>query len=161
MLSSGGRTSTTDRSDVDLYVRTEDVDGLYQQLKDRVEIREGLNNTFYGTREFIIRDANGFWITRRTLAERATFRESWQVLPPALAAVTTTGASSSGSTLLSTFYFLLFTFYLRASPSASSHGAARRRRARIRSVRTEKRTPGLRLPAPTNPRRRCCASSAP
>src|SRR5262249_51040544 len=39
------------------------VDDLYQSLKDRVEVVEGLHNTFYGMREFIIRDLNRFWIT--------------------------------------------------------------------------------------------------
>ena len=29
----------------------------------RVEIREGVHDAFYGMREFIIRDVNGFWIT--------------------------------------------------------------------------------------------------
>jgi hypothetical protein len=32
-------------------------------LRERVEIREGLHDTFYGMREFIIRDINGFWMT--------------------------------------------------------------------------------------------------
>jgi uncharacterized glyoxalase superfamily protein PhnB len=63
MLTDGGRVSTEDRREVDLYIRTDDVEGLYRQLKDRIEIRLGLNDTFYGTREFIVRDLNGFWVT--------------------------------------------------------------------------------------------------
>src|SRR5215471_615438 len=63
MLSSGGRASGEDRREVDLYVRTDEVDRLYERLRDRVQIRVGLNETFYGTREFIIRDLNGFWLT--------------------------------------------------------------------------------------------------
>ncbi|MCG3143172.1 MAG: hypothetical protein HONDAALG_00493 [Gammaproteobacteria bacterium] len=63
MFSAGGRPSAQDRREVDLYVHTENVDELFQRLKDRVETREGLHNTFYGMREFIIRDLNGFWIT--------------------------------------------------------------------------------------------------
>ena len=63
MLNAGGRPSTHDRREVDLYVHTHDVDDLYQRLKDRVEIVEGLHDTFYGMREFIIRDLNRFWIT--------------------------------------------------------------------------------------------------
>ncbi len=63
MLSAGGRSSTEDRREVDLYVRTNDVGGLFRCLKDRVEVREDLHDTFYGTREFIIRDLNGFWLT--------------------------------------------------------------------------------------------------
>ncbi len=62
-LNAGGRSSTEDRREIDLYVRTEDVDGLYDQLKGKVEIRQGLENTFYGAREFIVRDLNGFWVT--------------------------------------------------------------------------------------------------
>ena len=63
MLNAGGCASTEDRREVDLYVRTEDVERLYRQLKDQIEIRVALNDTFYGTREFIARDLNGFWIT--------------------------------------------------------------------------------------------------
>ena len=32
-------------------------------LVGRVRIVEDLQDTFYGVREFIIRDLNGFWIT--------------------------------------------------------------------------------------------------
>jgi len=63
MLTEGGRASSEERREVDLYIRTDDVDRLFAQLKDRIEVRIGLNDTFYGTREFIIRDLNGFWIT--------------------------------------------------------------------------------------------------
>ncbi len=49
--------------EVDLYTYTDDVDGLYERLKDRVEVVEGLHDTFYGMREFIIRDLHRFWIT--------------------------------------------------------------------------------------------------
>ena len=63
MLTEGGRTSSEDRREVDLYIRVDDVEGLFRQLKDRIEVRVGLSDTFYGTREFILRDLNGFWIT--------------------------------------------------------------------------------------------------
>lgn len=63
MLNAGGRLSAEDRRDVDLYVRTDDVEGLYERLKDHVDVRLGLMNTFYGTREFVIRDPNRFWLT--------------------------------------------------------------------------------------------------
>ena len=63
MLNAGGRLSHEDRREVDLYVRTDDVVRLHERLKDRVQIRVGLNETFYGTREFIVRDLNGFWLT--------------------------------------------------------------------------------------------------
>lgn len=63
MFSSGGRLSAHHRREVDLYAYTEDVDDLFDRLKDRVEIVEGPHDMFYGMREVIIRDLNGFWIT--------------------------------------------------------------------------------------------------
>jgi hypothetical protein len=39
------------------------VDQLYQRLKGQVEVVEAPHDTFYGMREFIIRDINRFWIT--------------------------------------------------------------------------------------------------
>src|SRR6059058_5416480 len=52
MLSAGGRSSTEHRREVDLYTYVDDVDALFDRLKDRVEIVAGLNDTFYGMREF-------------------------------------------------------------------------------------------------------------
>ena len=63
MFNSGGRPSTQHRREVDLYVYTDQVDDLHQRLKDRVEVVKGLHDTFYGAREFIIRDLNRFWMT--------------------------------------------------------------------------------------------------
>ena len=63
MFSSGGRLSSDHRREVDLYVYTDDVDNLFEQIKERVEIVEGPHNMFYGMREIIVRDVNGFWIT--------------------------------------------------------------------------------------------------
>ena len=63
MLDVGGKPSSAERREVDLYVTTDAVDDLHQRLKDRVEVVEGLHDTFYGMREFIIRDVNRFWIT--------------------------------------------------------------------------------------------------
>jgi len=63
MFSSGGQTSMSRRREVDLYVYANDVDDLHDRLKDRVEVVEELHDTFYGMREFIIRDLNRFWIT--------------------------------------------------------------------------------------------------
>ena len=62
-FSQGGETSTKRRREVDLYAYTDDVDAVYAELKDRVDVIEGPHNTFYGMREVIIRDLNGFWIT--------------------------------------------------------------------------------------------------
>lgn len=63
MFNSGGRPSKQHRREVDLYVYSDNVDGLYQKFKDRVEVLEGPHDSFYGMREFIIRDLNRFWIT--------------------------------------------------------------------------------------------------
>lgn len=63
MFSSGGHLSPRHRREVDLYVYTQDVDDLHDQIKNRVEIVEGPHNMFYGMREVIVRDLNGFWIT--------------------------------------------------------------------------------------------------
>ncbi len=63
MFNEGGRTSAQRRREVDLYVYTNDVAEVYQRLRDRVEVVEGLHDTFYGMRELIIRDLNRFWIT--------------------------------------------------------------------------------------------------
>jgi uncharacterized glyoxalase superfamily protein PhnB len=63
MFSEGGRPSTADRREVDLYVHVDDVDGHYGRLKDRVEVVEAPHDTFYGMRELIIRDLNRFWMT--------------------------------------------------------------------------------------------------
>jgi uncharacterized glyoxalase superfamily protein PhnB len=63
MFNAGGHPSSHDRREVDLYVDSENVDDLYQRLKDRVDVVEGLHDTFYGMREFTIRDLNRFWMT--------------------------------------------------------------------------------------------------
>jgi uncharacterized glyoxalase superfamily protein PhnB len=63
MFQSGGEPSTERRREVDLYITAENVDELYQRLKDRVQVVEDPHDTFYDMREFIIRDFNGFWIT--------------------------------------------------------------------------------------------------
>src|SRR5258707_6295666 len=62
MLNAGGKPSTDHRREVDLYIHADNVDHLYQGLKDRVKVVEDPHDTFYGMREFIIRDVNGFWI---------------------------------------------------------------------------------------------------
>lgn len=66
MFSTGGQHSTQPRREVDLYVHTDDtddVDELYVRLKERGTVQEEPHETFYGMREFILRDLNGFWIT--------------------------------------------------------------------------------------------------
>jgi hypothetical protein len=63
MLSLGGQPSSAFRREFDLYTHVDDVDGLRRTIDGKAEIVEDLHNTFYGMREFIIRDCNGFWIT--------------------------------------------------------------------------------------------------
>jgi catechol 2,3-dioxygenase-like lactoylglutathione lyase family enzyme len=63
MFSAGGTVSSATRREVDLYVNAENVAALYERLKDRVHVHEGIHDTFYGMREFIVRDLNGFWVT--------------------------------------------------------------------------------------------------
>ena len=63
MFNQGGQPSKRERREVDLYVYSDNVDDLYQRLKDRVEVKAGPHDTFYGMREFIIRDLNRFWMT--------------------------------------------------------------------------------------------------
>jgi uncharacterized glyoxalase superfamily protein PhnB len=63
MFNSGGKPSKDQRREVDLYIATDNADDLYRRLKDRVQIVQDLHDTFYGMREFILRDINGFWIT--------------------------------------------------------------------------------------------------
>ncbi|HEY6247965.1 MAG TPA: VOC family protein [Pyrinomonadaceae bacterium] len=63
MFNQGGSTSEGKRREVDLYVYTDGVDQLYEELKEKVDVIERPHNTFYGMREFIFRDLNRFWIT--------------------------------------------------------------------------------------------------
>jgi len=63
MFNQGGETSAKRRREVDLYLYTDDVDAVYSELKDRVDVIEAPNDRFYGMREVIIRDLNGVWIT--------------------------------------------------------------------------------------------------
>ena len=91
MFQSGGKASTEHRREVDLYITTENVDEVYRRFKDRVQIVKDPHDTFYGMREFIIRDFNGFWITfgqpiqsysrHSTADRRARFVEENQCCP--------------------------------------------------------------------------------
>jgi uncharacterized glyoxalase superfamily protein PhnB len=63
MFTANGEPSSAARREVDLYVNTDDVEGLYARLEDRVDVHKGLHDTFYGAREFIVRDVDGFWVT--------------------------------------------------------------------------------------------------
>jgi uncharacterized glyoxalase superfamily protein PhnB len=63
MFDAGGKPSTADRREVDLYILTDNADDLYPRIKDKVQVVQDVCDSFYGMREFIIRDINGFWVT--------------------------------------------------------------------------------------------------
>jgi len=63
MFNTDGEPSDKHRREVDLYVYTDNVDEIYETLKDRVDVIDEPNDRFYGMRELIIRDLNRFWIT--------------------------------------------------------------------------------------------------
>jgi catechol 2,3-dioxygenase-like lactoylglutathione lyase family enzyme len=63
MFNTEGEPSDKHRREVDLYVYTDNVDELYETLKDRVDVIDAPCDRFYGMRELIIRDLNRFWIT--------------------------------------------------------------------------------------------------
>jgi uncharacterized glyoxalase superfamily protein PhnB len=63
MLNIGGKPSSAHRREFDLYIHVENIESLYEQIKDKAELVEAPHDTFYGMREFIIRDFNRFWIT--------------------------------------------------------------------------------------------------
>lgn len=70
MFNQGGEPSTKHRREVDLYIYTDEVDDIYERLKDRVDVVERPHNTFYGMHEVIIRDLNRFWLS---FAEESVF----------------------------------------------------------------------------------------
>lgn len=44
------------------YIRVDEVDTIWTELKDKVEIVYPIDNFEYGMREFAIRDINGFML---------------------------------------------------------------------------------------------------
>jgi uncharacterized glyoxalase superfamily protein PhnB len=45
------------------YVEVENVSALYEELKDKITVIKEMQTTFYGKREFHIRDCNGYVLT--------------------------------------------------------------------------------------------------
>lgn len=43
-----------------LYIDVEDVDSLYEEIKNKVEIYKEIYTTWYGQREFYFKDINGY-----------------------------------------------------------------------------------------------------
>jgi uncharacterized glyoxalase superfamily protein PhnB len=62
MFSEGRKLPPVERREFDLYLNTENVPGLFEQWKSRVEIYGELSDTFYGMKEFTVRDLNGVWV---------------------------------------------------------------------------------------------------
>jgi uncharacterized glyoxalase superfamily protein PhnB len=46
-----------------LYIQVDDIEALYKDIKDKAAIIEDLHTTFYGAREFCIRDRGGHVLT--------------------------------------------------------------------------------------------------
>ena len=63
MFNCGGHPSDAPRRDADLYLQIENIDALFESLPRGVNVFESPHDTFYGMREFILRDNNGFWLT--------------------------------------------------------------------------------------------------
>jgi uncharacterized glyoxalase superfamily protein PhnB len=63
MFNKDGKPSDAFRREVDLYVLVDNIDETRLRLEAQADIIEDLHDTFYGMREFIIRDLNRFWIT--------------------------------------------------------------------------------------------------
>ena len=65
MFGAGGKAGREHRREVDLYITCNGVDALFARLcrREPLEIVEQPYDTFYGMREFTIKDCNGFWIT--------------------------------------------------------------------------------------------------
>jgi len=59
MLSAGGNDQRP-KNDSSLYFRTDQVDALYAQMKDQVEVQYEPRDQFYGMRDFWVLDLNGF-----------------------------------------------------------------------------------------------------
>jgi len=63
MFSVGGEGSGAARREVDLYVYVDDVTDVAHRLNGHAEVLEDVHETFYGMRELVVRDLNGFWLT--------------------------------------------------------------------------------------------------
>ena len=55
--------------DAGLYFKTESIDGLADNLKGKAKILEETDETFYGRREIVFEDLNGYMITFSSAAK--------------------------------------------------------------------------------------------
>lgn len=44
------------------FIRMKGIDELYNQVKEKVEIAHTMRTTFYGMKEFVVRDLNGYFL---------------------------------------------------------------------------------------------------
>ncbi len=63
MLNGGGHDVNGEGRDVSIYIHTDNVRGVFEQMRDHVKVTQGLHKTFYGMEEFIIEDLNSFMVT--------------------------------------------------------------------------------------------------
>lgn len=45
------------------FIEVQDIDTLYQNIKGNIEIVSDMRTTFYGKKEFTIKDLNGYFLT--------------------------------------------------------------------------------------------------
>ncbi|SEW14921.1 Uncharacterized conserved protein PhnB, glyoxalase superfamily [Chitinophaga sp. YR573] len=53
----------TDGGSLLLYINVKDIKGFFESIKDKVTVLSGLEKTFYGATEFVIKDCNGYVLT--------------------------------------------------------------------------------------------------
>ena len=51
------------------YIKVKNIQELYQDVQDKVEVIKSLNKTFYGAYEFAIKDINGYILTFAELVQ--------------------------------------------------------------------------------------------
>jgi uncharacterized glyoxalase superfamily protein PhnB len=55
--------SRTDGGSLLLYINVKDIKRFFESIKDKVTVLSGLEKTFYGATEFVIKDYNGYVLT--------------------------------------------------------------------------------------------------
>jgi uncharacterized glyoxalase superfamily protein PhnB len=63
MLNAGGKSSSAERREIDLYVYVNNIHEIFARVAPVAELVEPIQDTEYGMREFIVRDLNRFWLT--------------------------------------------------------------------------------------------------
>jgi uncharacterized glyoxalase superfamily protein PhnB len=46
-----------------LYINIKGIQAFFEEIKDKVTVLSGLDKTFYGATEFVIKDSNGYVLT--------------------------------------------------------------------------------------------------